>query len=306
MRTMTGGPISDVLRAPIAIETVDFAALTPVDDAAYSVLEAQLRYSPTGLDPRVEQLASANPAWTRERISLASGYDESRFNMQLFLPTGGHPPYQTILFFPHAGYFQDSQSSDAFEPSETNQPLDFILKSGRAFVVIAFDGSFERRWPKSRRNSMTRPDRYRLLQRHHRQDLGRALDYLATREDLDSDRLGVLAISYGAQAMMPLLALEKRLGATVLIGGGVFLLDLPPSEQPFNYLPRVTQPILMLSGRWDIDVSPDAQDAMLRLLGTPADDKLRILFDAGHGTLPQNQFVRATLDWYDQHLGSTQ
>jgi hypothetical protein len=44
---------------------------------------------------------------------------------------------------------------------------------------------------------------------------------------------------------------------------------------------------------------------MLRLLGTPADRKQRILFDAGHGYLPHNQFVRATLDWYDQYLGPT-
>jgi hypothetical protein len=62
----------------------------------------------------------------------------------------------------------------------------------------------------------------------------------------------------------------------------------------------------MLSGRWDIDVSPTAQAAMLRLLGTPPEHKQRILFDTGHGWLPQNQFVSATLDWYDEHLGPTQ
>jgi len=115
--------------------------------------------------------------------------------------------------------------------------------------------------------------------------------------------MGSLAVSFGAQSMMPLLALEPRVGATVLIGGGVFLLDIAPAEEPFNYLPRVNQPILMLSGRWDIDVNVEAQEAMLRLLGTPADRKQRIVFDAGHGYLPHNQFVRATLDWYDKHLG---
>jgi eukaryotic-like serine/threonine-protein kinase len=105
--------------------------------------------------------------------------------------------------------------------------------------------------------------------------------------------------------MLPLLAVEKRIGPTVLIGGGVFLLDMPMAEQSFNYLPRITQPILMLSGRWDIDVGPDAQEALLRMLGTPPDQKQRILFDVGHGWLPQNQFVRATLDWYDKYLGPT-
>jgi dienelactone hydrolase len=150
---------------------------------------------------------------------------------------------------------------------------------------------------------MTYGDRYRLRLRHQRQELGRTIDYLATRQDIDATRMGSLAVSFGAQSMMPLLALEPRVGATVLIGGGVFLLDIAPAEEPFNYLPRVNQPILMLSGRWDIDVNVEAQEAMLRLLGTPADRKQRIVFDAGHGYLPHNQFVRATLDWYDKHLG---
>ena len=306
MRTLAGGPVSAALRGPIATTNVDFAALRPGDDAAYSVLEAQLHYSPGNLDPRVEQLPSTNPAWTRERISLATGYDESRFNVQLFLPVGGRPPYQAIVYLPHSGHFRYAQPSDEFDPTETNQPLDFILKSGRAFVVVVFDGTFERGWSENRRASMTPDDRYRLRLQHHRQDLGRAIDYLATRKDIDSSRLGVLGISYGAQTMMPLLAVEKRLGATVLIGGGVFLLDLPRAEEPFNYLPRTTQPVLMLSGRWDIDVPIAAQEAMLRMLGTPADRRQRIIFDTGHGWLPQNQFVRATLDWYDEYLGPTQ
>jgi hypothetical protein len=29
------------------------------------------------------------------------------------------------------------------------------------------------------------------------------------------------------------------------------------------------------------------------------------LFEAGHGALPHNQLVRATLDWYDKYLGPT-
>lgn len=305
MRTAAGRPIPEALRRPVGGNRIDFAALRPVDDATYALLEEQLRYSARDLDARVESLPSTNPAWTRERISLATGYDESRLVVHLFLPTRGRPPYQTIFYLPHSGHFRYAQSSDEFDPGEGSAPLDFIVKSGRAFAVVVFDGSFERRWPESRIASTAYIDRYRLRQRNHRQDLGRAIDYLATREDIDAGRLGWLGISYGSQTMMPLLAVERRIGAAVLVGGGVYPLRLPAAEQPYNYLPRITQPVLMLSGRWDIDVSLEAQDAMLRLLGTPPDRKQRILFDVGHGYLPQNQFVRATLDWFDQHLGPT-
>jgi dienelactone hydrolase len=252
-------------------------------------------------------MKSDNPAWTRERVSLATGYDETRFNVQLFLPTGARPPYEPIIYFPHAGQYNYAQTTDEFDAGNTSQGLDFILKSGRALVIIAFDGSFERRWPESRIHSMATGDKYRQRLLHHRQDLGRTIDYLATRKDIDASRIGVVGISYGAQAMTPLLALEPRIRAAALVGGGIFLLPgLPTTEQPFNYLPRITQPVLMFSGRWDIDVTPEAQEAMFRLLGTPPGRKQRLVFDTGHGWIPQAEFVRGTVAWYDKYLGPAQ
>ena len=85
--------------------------------------------------------------------------------------------------------------SNDFEPTESAQPLDFILKSGRALVVVALDGSFERHWPPEHRQSMSAADRYRTRLRHARQDLGRAIDYLATRDDIDIGRLGWFGVS---------------------------------------------------------------------------------------------------------------
>ena len=153
---------------------------------------------------------------------------------------------------------------------------------------------------------MSTADRYRIRLRHARQDLGRAIDYLATRKDIDIGRLGWFGVSNGAQAMMPVAAVEHRFRGLVLDGGGVYVLDdLPAAEQFYNYLPRVTQPVLMLNGRWDIDVPLEAQRRFYELLGTPADQKKHVLFEAGHGQLPQNQLVRATLDWYDKYLGPT-
>ena len=61
----------------------------------------------------------------------------------------------------------------------------------------------------------------------------------------------------------------------------------------------------MLNGRWDIDVPLETQQRFFELLGTPPADRQHVLFEAGHGTLPHNQLVRATLDWYDRYLGPT-
>jgi hypothetical protein len=140
--------------------------------------------------------------------------------------------------------------------------------------------------------------------RHWRQELGRTIDYLATRKDVDLQRLGAFGVSLGAQSFMPLLAVEKRIGPMVAVGGGIFLIPgMSNAEQTYNYLPRITQPVLMLNGRWDIDMDLASQQRTLELLGAPAGDKKRIVFEAGHGNLPRFQVVQASLDWYDRYLG---
>ena len=103
--------------------------------------------------------------------------------------------------------------------------------------------------------------------------------------------------------MLPLLAVEKRIGAAVLYSGGAGPRGgLPASEQEYNYLPRVTQPVLMLNGRYDIDSTPGAQQALFALLGSPVDAKKHVLFEAGHGNLPRFQVEKETLQWFERHL----
>ena len=305
MRTLQGGPVSDELRAPIVAEQVDYPALQPVSDEAYAVLAQQLEYQPKPFAPRATKQDSPNPAWTRERVELPTGYDETTFAVQLFLPTGARGPHPVVFYGPHGGDFASPVTTDRFDPTLGGVRFDFLLKSGWALAVVAFDGSFERQWSAERRRATSRDERYRIRLRHWREELGRTIDYLATRGDIDVARLAYFGISAGADMLVPMLATEKRVGAAVLYsGGGGISWDQPTNEQPFNYLPRVTQPVLMLNGRWDIDSTPASQQRMLELLGAPADRKKQLQFDTGHGNLPRFQVETATLEWLDEHLGA--
>jgi TolB-like protein len=297
------GTAHEELRRPILAKAVDYAAMKPVGDAAYSVLAQQLDYRQTPLTPRVEAAASPNPAWTVERVTLPTGYDDTSFAVQLFLPTDRSSRPGVIFYLPHSGEFIAPNTTAEFDPAAGGVPLDFLLKSGWALAVVAFEGAYERQWSAERRQSMSSAERFRLRLRHWRAELGRAIDYLATREDVDAGKLGWLGISYGAAGMLPLLAVEKRIGAAVLYSGGTGPRgDLPETEQEYNYLPRITQPVLMLNGRYDIDAAPDAQQALFELLGSPKDQKKRVLFEAGHGNLPRFQVEKETLDWFERHL----
>jgi uncharacterized protein len=209
-----------------------------------------------------------------------------------------------VFWMPDSGVFSPPHTTDGFDPSWGGIPLDFLLKSGRALAVVAFEGAYERRWPVERQQSMANDERTRLHLRHWRQELGRTIDYFATRQDLDAGKLGWFGVSLGASGMVPLLAVEKRIGAAVLYSGGSERFGvLPMSEEPFNYFPRVTQPVLMLNGRWDILFPLPSQQRMLELLGTPEDSKKHVLFEAGHGNLPRFQVEQATLDWFALYLG---
>jgi hypothetical protein len=304
------GPASEDLRRRIAAAVVTFgaqadedAAVEPVGDAAYAVLAQQLDYPATTIVPRVATSDSSNSAWTVERVTLPTGYDNASFAVQLFLPTDRGSPSGVIFYLPHVGEFIAPVTTEAFDPAGGGTPLDFLLKSGWVLAVVAFDGAFERQWSAERMQSMSSAERFRLQLRHWRAELGRTIDYLTTREDIEARTLGWYGISYGAITMLPLLAVEKRIGAAVLYSGGAALRsDLPASEQTYNYLPRVTQPVLMLNGRWDIDATPDSQQRLFELLGSPADQKKHVLFEAGHGNLPRFQVEKQTLEWFERYL----
>jgi formylglycine-generating enzyme required for sulfatase activity/dienelactone hydrolase len=305
IRLLPGQVVAAGLLEPVTFAPEDYSALEPVSEQTYALLAEQLDYESSTPQPQVEPVDSGNPLWRRERITLPTGYDDTRFEVHLFLPTGGSPPHQAVFYIPHAGYTNRPFDLDAFDPADTGQPLDFILKSGRALVVVAIEGSFDRYWPAERRQKMSLADRFRTRLRHTRQDLGRTIDYLASRDDIDARSLAWFGDSYGGIWMIPVLAVEKRFRTAVLIRSGVRLADIPAAEQTYNYAPRITQPVLMLNGRWDAYVGPESQQRLFELLGASPSDKQLVQYDAGHGVLPHNQLVRATLDWFDRYLGPT-
>ncbi len=136
------------------------------------------------------------------------------------------------------------------------------------------------------------------------QELSRTIDYLETRDDIDSDRLGYYGHSWGGSAAPIALAVEERIDAAVLnVGGLVENERYLPEVDPLNFVPHVRSPILMLNGEYDI-VFPleNAQKPMFELLGTDPAHKKHYVAPAGH-IVPRDMLIRETLDWFDHYLG---
>ena len=60
----------------------------------------------------------------------------------------------------------------------------------------------------------------------------------------------------------------------------------------------------MQNGRDDFLFPVEAsQLPLFRLLGTPAKDKTRVLYDGAHNIYSQPDSIREILDWLDRYLG---
>ena len=104
--------------------------------------------------------------------------------------------------------------------------------------------------------------------------------------------------------MGPLLvAVERRIKTAIWLGGGLSLEQSPPEVDPFNFAPRVHQPVLMINGRLDWIRPPETtQFPLFRALGTAEQDKRHVLSESGHFA-PREIEVRESLAWLDLYLG---
>ena len=219
----------------------------------------------------VEEATEETAIWRRHTVVIHAAYGAEHMRVHLFLPKHGSAPYQTVIFFP---------PGDAFVlPSSRDLSLrwgEFILRSGRAFVYPVYKGTYERATPDT-----IGVNEDRELRIAWSRDLGRAIDYLWTRPDIDRDRLAFYAVS-AANGAVVLTALEPRLKTSVLSGAGI-VGNVPPEWDALNYAPRIGIPTLMLNGRYDSEVPLEtAQRPLFDLLGTPAERKRHQTFETAH------------------------
>jgi eukaryotic-like serine/threonine-protein kinase len=134
-------------------------------------------------------------------------------------------------------------------------------------------------------------------------DLGRSIDYLETRPEIDRSKLAYEGVSWGAAMGSLLPAAEDRIRVCFLICPGFYLQKCLPEVDQLHFAPRVKVPVLMLNGRFDF-IFPvgTSQEPMFRLLGTPKEHKRRVVCETGHD-IPRNEMIKETLDWLDRYLG---
>jgi pimeloyl-ACP methyl ester carboxylesterase len=127
------------------------------------------------------------------------------------------------------------------------------------------------------------------------------LDYLETREEIDTERISHIGFSWGAVGSALILnAVEPRIRSVILIGGGLYPNDRLPDVNSVNFVPRITQPVLVLTGKYD-EESPYEPYVRLLIEQLRAPKRLELV-DSGH--LPPVEIRNPIIsDFLDETLG---
>ncbi|HZW89610.1 MAG TPA: SUMF1/EgtB/PvdO family nonheme iron enzyme, partial [Myxococcaceae bacterium] len=283
----------------------DYTRERPVGDSEFRILQRLYDYDRRPLNATVVP-GPSTPEWVGETIQFDAAYGKERVLAHLLLPRNGKPPYQTIIFWPGLSTLPGPDAPPTSSTQYAGRILHFYLgpvgDSGRAVMLPILRGTFER--PSEIRNVAPNGSvAYRDAMIHWVKDVRRSIDYLETRKDIDVQRIGFFGASWGGMLGGLVPAVEPRLKAAVLhVAGLTFARPLPEAD-PFNFLPRIKIPVLMLNGRYDdYFLYETSQIPMYRFLGTPAEQKEHRVYESGH-LVPRGEMTHQSLVWYDRYLG---
>jgi class 3 adenylate cyclase/dienelactone hydrolase len=275
------------------LDTVKYN-LEPVADEIYEIYRENFSYDKTELNAEIIETDDSNKDWLEQKIIFDAAYGNEKVSGYLFLPDNAAPPYQVVVYVPGLASFFQPTSDNFTEYYEFPMFLEFVVRTGRAVFYPIYKGTFERSIKSLSIGSES--FEWTEVMTQIVKDFKRSIDYLETRDDMNTDKIAFYGMSWGAGQGALIGAVEDRIKTNIYVSGG-----LGPKVRPEvwskNFLSRIEVPTIMLNGRYEnqIRIKP-----MYDLIGTR--DKKLILFESHH-IPPRNDLVREILAWLDQYLG---
>jgi serine/threonine protein kinase/formylglycine-generating enzyme required for sulfatase activity len=231
-------------------KTFEIPEYYPVNSSEFKTLLAFYKYDKKTLNSKILERKEQD-FWIKEKVAFDSPFGD-RITGYLFLPKNVKKPYQCIVWDPHAGvYFLGAAADWAAEVLYSGN-----IKSGRALFVIVPKGSTGRPWGYGE----TQPEFSSILFRdrvvHWVTEQRVGLDYLFTRNDIDTKRITFNAASTGANGFI-VPAVDNRFGSVILTACGIDpgSQKSHPEVNPVNFIPRYNAATLMVNGKYDEVVS---------------------------------------------------
>lgn len=316
MKTMfkASGPalrlIAVIMLCLLATETraKEPVLVEPASGVVYQTLLQFLQYDKTfPLDPNVVEKQEMEKC-TREKIVI-NGLHESRVPGYLAIPKTDSLPHPCVLLI-HAQ--EGSKSSGWQDGGDFHYHFDKLTRQllNAGFAVCALDAPYH--GERSADNdyqaiglSMVANQqfiRYRDMVLQSSIEYRLLLDYLATRPDIDIERIGVLGCSMGGAQVIPLTAVDQRIKVAVAASvptSGPWIADRNSALAIQNYAQGIgDRPFLLMMGKKDGRFVPAEAEHLLGLIKSPV--KELKFYDCGH--FFTEEYVADAVNWFKKHL----
>lgn len=224
----------------------------------------------------------------------------------LSIPKTGNAPYSTVILLHGAG---DKKTVDYVETGN-----DFFTKAGYAVLRIDIHNHGERKvnnYEFSLNEKLKYWTRNTISQTVF--DLGRSIDFLETRPEIDSDNIGYYGISLGGIIGTVFCGLDARIKAPVIViaGGSLNLLygkdalnqevlDYMSIIDPINFVDKISpRPLLMVNAENDEIIPPLTSKLLFQKANQPKEIKW---YPTTHKKVPLKDVYQDGIDWFDKYL----
>jgi dienelactone hydrolase len=273
--------------------------MTPIGPEAFQVMRQFFEYD-KGIPLNVQLIERVDkPAYIREKI-VFTGTRFSRVPGYLAIPKNGSDSHPCVIQI-HG--LTSSKESWWDENGSMNQLTRQLLEAG--FAVLSLDaeyhgervakndyesptGLLDKGWFVSMRDMMIQTTiEYR-----------RAIDYLESRSDIDTSKIGIIGYSMGGIMIFHLSAVDPRVKVSVAAVTPIITVPYLATSV-YNFAPYINKPFLMLMGTKDIrNYTQTSAQWLLELI--PGKTRNLIFFDSEH-MLPVEWTNRAT-EWMEKYL----
>ena len=274
----------------------DFSKAKPATDQVYEAYKSLYSYDRAPLNPKTESVQDSTD-WRREKIVIDAAYNRERLPLYLFLPPRARKPYQAVIYFPTARALSVLGASSSEKLADW-QFIDYVIQSGRAVIYPVYKGTYERSASPPSPDTVAGRESLILASK----DIGRTIDYLETRADIDRAKISYMGTSMGASIGIIFVAVESRFKTAIFLDGGFVQEKMLPGSDQADFAPRLKVPTLLITGNFDWIFL--GKSALMNLLGTPPADRKAVLFNTSHDVGEQRlDLIREVTSWLDHYFG---
>ncbi|MCF6351688.1 MAG: dienelactone hydrolase family protein [Cyclobacteriaceae bacterium] len=239
--------------------------------------------------------------YTRAELYFTGVYE--RVGAYLAIPTTGDAPFPVVVLIDGMGGSKNRWFKEGNWPNGL-ETVEALIEKGFAVFTIDAARHGERFdttgvFPKPlalRKNDLMYT--VRDIIRHTVQDYMRGLDYLETREDIDTNKVGVYGLSMGGAVTFILTCLDDRIKSAVA-GVAVVYGNKNSLVNAYNFTSRIkTKPVLMLMADSDEFYTPESATHLFNSIG--GSHNQLIIFEGRHKILTSQ--ILTIAEWFKNAL----